>query len=141
MRPGSTIFRTSETGTMQTIRKIFVVAAAVAGIMTASAGIGTAGAEASDRDAGPGGLLSNISGRNSSGHANLCGTGKLSLFKERTCIAKDRHNPGKGGDVAGASGGILSNLLFARNASGHSNNCGNETISIMSRTTCVTVHE
>ncbi|MFJ3446085.1 hypothetical protein ACIPM2_33490, partial [Streptomyces sp. NPDC086081] len=37
-----------------------------------------------DGDAGAGGVLSNLSGRNSSGHANLCGTGKVALFKERT---------------------------------------------------------
>ncbi|MCF2436903.1 hypothetical protein LV779_34095 [Streptomyces thinghirensis] len=44
----------------------------------------------------------------------------------------------EGRNQAGPSGGVLSNLLFARNASGHSNNCGNETVSVMSRTTCVT---
>ncbi|WP_049557609.1 hypothetical protein [Nonomuraea sp. SBT364] len=124
---------------MQTLRKIVVVAAAVAGVMATPVGIGAAGAHTGDRDGGTGGLLSNVSGRNSSGHANLCGTGKLSLLKERTCVTEDRHHPG-GGDVAGPSGGVLSNLLFARNASGHSNNCGNETVSILSRTTCVTVH-
>ncbi|MGW0482158.1 hypothetical protein [Nonomuraea sp. NPDC003214] len=125
---------------MQTLKKIVVVAAAVAGVMATPAAVGAAAAHTGDRDGGPGGLLSNVSGRNSSGHANLCGTGKLALLKERTCISEDRHHPGRGGDVAGPSGGILSNLIFARNASGHSNNCGNETISIMSRTTCVTVH-
>ncbi len=126
---------------MQTIRRIAVITAAMAAITAAPAGITSASAGTGDRDAGPGGLLSNISGRNSSGHANLCGTGKLALFKERTCITEDRHHPGGGGDITGPSGGVLSNLLFARNASGHSNNCGNETISIMSRTTCITVHE
>ncbi|MFI7706582.1 hypothetical protein [Nonomuraea sp. NPDC049480] len=102
-------------------------------------GIATAGAHAGDDDGGTGGLLSNISGRNSSGHANLCGTGKLSLLKERTCVTINEHAPGDAGDSSGSSGGILSNLLFARNASGHSNNCGNETLSLLSRTTCITV--
>jgi hypothetical protein len=82
-------------------------------------------------------VLSNLSGRNSSGHANLCGTGKVALFKERTCVTEDDGTGG--GDQAGPSGGVLSNLLFARNASGHSNNCGNETVAVFSRTTCVTV--
>ncbi|MBF8189549.1 hypothetical protein ITP53_28205 [Nonomuraea sp. K274] len=125
---------------MQTIRRFAVIAAAVAGIMMSPAAITVAGAHAGDTDGGPGGLLSNVSGRNSSGHANLCGSGKLAVLKERTCVTKDLGRRGKGGDHTGPSGGVLSNLLFARNASGHSNNCGNETISVMSRTTCVTVH-
>ncbi|WP_220039754.1 hypothetical protein [Nonomuraea aridisoli] len=122
------------------MRRFAVIAAAAAGLMLAPAGITAASAHSGDRDGGPGGLLSNVSGRNSSGHANLCGTGKLAILKERTCVTK--HNGhAKGGDYVGPSGGVLSNLLFARNASGHSNNCGNETISLMSRTTCVTVHK
>ncbi|AJP02670.1 hypothetical protein ACFY4K_26370 [Streptomyces leeuwenhoekii] len=114
----------------------FTVMVSVTGmLMAASAGI--ASAQGGDSDGGPGGLLSNVSGRNSSGHANLCGTGKLALLKDRTCVTEDE---GKGGgDRVGPSGGVLSNLVFARNASGHSNNCGNETVSVMSRTTCVTV--
>ncbi|MFI7615787.1 hypothetical protein ACIBP6_31650 [Nonomuraea terrae] len=40
----------------------------------------------------------------------------------------------------GGPGGVLSKLLFARDASGHGDNCGNDTISVMSRTTCVTGH-
>jgi hypothetical protein len=122
---------------MQTIRRIGVVAAAVATVMVTSAGFAMATPKPGDRDAGPGGLLSNVSGRNSSGHANLCGTGKVAVLKERTCVTKDQH-PGQGGDVSGPSGGVLSNLVFARNASGHSNNCGNETVSVVSRTTCIT---
>ncbi|GAB3207119.1 hypothetical protein ACQEU5_11030 [Marinactinospora thermotolerans] len=122
---------------MQTMRRIAVVAATVAGIMAAPVGLAVAAADTGDYDAGSGGLLSNLSGRNSSGHANLCGTGKVAILKERTCVSED-HGSG-GGDVAGPSGGTLSNLLFARNASGHSNNCGNETVSVMSRTTCITV--
>ncbi|RBQ21952.1 hypothetical protein DP939_04585 [Spongiactinospora rosea] len=108
--------------------------AAVAAIVTAPAGAALAGT--GDHDGGPGGLLSNVSGRNSSGHANLCGTGKIALLKDRTCVTKDGHH--HGGDLTGPSGGTLSNLLFARNASGHGNNCGNETIAVVSRTTCVT---
>ncbi|MCZ9346590.1 hypothetical protein NGM37_53685, partial [Streptomyces sp. TRM76130] len=50
---------------------------------------GAASAQSGDGDAGAGGVLSNVSGRNSSGHANLCGTGKVALFKERTCVTKD----------------------------------------------------
>ncbi len=117
-------------------RRIAVVASTVGMVLTAPMGLATA--HAGDSDAGPGGLLSNLSGRNSSGHANLCGTGKVALFKDRTCVSEDTGEH-SGGDQAGPSGGILSNLLFARNASGHSNNCGNETVSVMSRTTCVTV--
>ncbi|WP_253195089.1 hypothetical protein [Streptomyces sp. MP131-18] len=111
----------------------------VTGIVSVVVGgpLGLAAAQAADADAGSGGLLSNLSGRNSSGHANLCGTGKLSILKERTCFTYGSGGPT--GDAAGPSGGILSNLLFARNASGHSNNCGNETVSVLSRTTCVTV--
>ncbi|GAA2454422.1 hypothetical protein [Streptomyces glaucus] len=116
-------------------RRIAVMASMVGMLMAAPAGMATA--HAADGDAGAGGVLSNLSGRNSSGHANLCGTGKLALFKERTCVTKDHGNGG--GDVAGPSGGVLSNLLFARNASGHSNNCGNETVAVFSRTTCITV--
>lgn len=116
-------------------RRFTAVASMVGLMMAATAGV--ASAQGGDSDAGPGGVLSNVSGRNSSGHANLCGTGKLALFKERTCVTKDGGH--KGGDQVGRSGGVLSNLLFARNASGHSNNCGNETVSVMSRTTCVTV--
>lgn len=128
---------------MQTMRKIAVVAAAVAGMLAAPVGISAAHA-GGDRDGGPGGLLSNVAGRNSSGHANLCGTGKLAILKERTCVTKDLSHHGKHhkhGDEVGPSGGVLSNLLFARNASGHSNNCGNETVSVLSRTTCITVHK
>ncbi|MEU0738701.1 hypothetical protein [Streptomyces sp. NPDC006134] len=117
-------------------RRLAAVASVAGMLMAASAGM--ASAQGGDRDGGPGGLLSNVSGRNSSGHANLCGTGKLALFKDRTCVTKDGGHKG-GGDRVGPSGGILSNLVFARNASGHSNNCGNETVSVMSRTTCVTV--
>lgn len=117
------------------VRRIAVVTSMVGAVLTAS--VSVAAAQTGDSDAGPGGLLSNLSGRNSSGHANLCGTGKVALFKDRTCLAEDTGQGG--GDQAGPSGGILSNLLFARNASGHSNNCGNETVSVMSRTTCVTV--
>ncbi len=113
--------------------------AVVTGIACAMAGgpLGAAAAQAADADAGAGGLLSNLSGRNSSGHANLCGAGKLSILKERTGFTYGSGGPA--GDVAGPGGGILSNLLFARNASGHSNNCGNETVSVLSRTTCITV--
>ncbi|MFJ8668948.1 hypothetical protein [Streptomyces sp. NPDC093600] len=117
-------------------RRIAVVASMVGVVLTAP--VCMAAAHAGDSDAGPGGVLSNLSGRNSSGHANLCGTGKVALFKDRTCISEDTGGR-SGGDQAGPSGGILSNLVFARNASGHSNNCGNETVSVMSRTTCVTV--
>ncbi|MFD5007735.1 hypothetical protein ACFWMV_33105 [Streptomyces mutabilis] len=117
-------------------RRIAVVASMVG--MVLATPVGVVEAQAGDRDAGPGGVLSNLSGRNSSGHANLCGTGKVALFKDRTCLSEDTGESG-GGDQAGPSGGLLSNLLFARNASGHSNNCGNETVSVMSRTTCVTV--
>jgi hypothetical protein len=116
-------------------RRIAVVASMVGMLMGVPAGLATA--HAGDGDAGAGGVLSNLSGRNSSGHANLCGTGKLAFLKERTCVAED--NGKGGGDQAGPSGGVLSNLLFARNASGHSNNCGNETVAVLSRTTCVTV--
>ncbi|TDC23577.1 hypothetical protein E1265_12320 [Streptomyces sp. 8K308] len=105
--------------------------------MLLAAPVGMATAQAADSDAGSGGLLSNLSGGNSSGHANLCGTGKLALLKDRTCVTVDDGTVS--GDQAGPSGGLLSNLLFARNASGHSNNCGNETVSVLSRTTCVTV--
>ncbi|WP_344630117.1 hypothetical protein [Streptomyces glaucosporus] len=121
---------------MSGVRGIAVIASVVGMMLVAP--VGTAAAHAGDSDAGPGGVLSNLSGRNSSGHANLCGTGKVALFKDRTCVTEDT-GKGSGGDQAGPSGGILSNLLFARNASGHSNNCGNETVSVMSRTTCVTV--
>jgi hypothetical protein len=120
---------------MKTMRRITVTALTAGLLMGVPAGV--ASAHSGDRDAGPGGVLSNLSGRNSSGHANLCGTGKLSVLKERTCRTEDGHKGG--GDETGPSGGVLSNLLFARNASGHSNNCGNETVSVMSRTTCVTV--
>jgi hypothetical protein len=120
---------------MYSARRMAVVASMVGMLMAVPAGMTTA--QAGDGDAGAGGVLSNVSGRNSSGHANLCGTGKLALFKDRTCVAKD--NGKGGGDKAGPSGGVLSNLLFARNASGHSNNCGNETVAVFSRTTCVTV--
>ncbi|GAB2878747.1 hypothetical protein GCM10027074_53760 [Streptomyces deserti] len=116
-------------------RRIAVVASMMGLLMAVPAGLGTA--HAGDGDAGAGGVLSNVSGRNSSGHANLCGTGKLALFKERTCVTED--NGQGGGDQAGPSGGVLSDLLFARNASGHSNNCGNETVAMFSKTTCVTV--
>ncbi|MGI5165759.1 hypothetical protein ACQEU3_15500 [Spirillospora sp. CA-253888] len=108
-------------------------------MMAAPAGLALTLAYAGDGDGGPGGVLSNLTGRNSSGHANLCGTGKLAILKERTCVTEDTGDGGKGGDYVGRSGGTLSNLLFARNASGHSNNCGNETVSVMSTTTCVTV--
>ncbi|MGK4906238.1 hypothetical protein [Streptomyces albus] len=121
---------------MNGARRLAVVASAVGMLMAVPAGM--ASAHGGDSDAGPGGVLSNLSGRNSSGHANLCGTGKLALFKDRTCVAADT-GKGGGGDQAGPSGGVLSNLLFARNASGHSNNCGNETVAVLSRTTCVTV--
>ncbi|MEV5432592.1 hypothetical protein [Streptomyces sp. NPDC052701] len=117
-------------------RRVAVVTSVVGMVLAAPVGVATA--HAADSDAGPGGVLSNLSGRNSSGHANLCGTGKVALFKDRTCVAEDT-GQSSGGDQAGPSGGILSNLLFARNASGHSNNCGNETVAVMSRTTCVTV--
>jgi hypothetical protein len=117
-------------------RRMAVVASVVGMMLAAPAGVATA--YAGDSDAGPGGVLSNLSGRNSSGHANLCGTGKVALLKDRTCLSEDT-GKGSGGDQAGPSGGVLSNLVFARNASGHSNNCGNETVSVMSRTTCVTV--
>ncbi|MFE6521309.1 hypothetical protein [Streptomyces sp. NPDC057794] len=115
-------------------RRMAVVASLVGMLMAVPAGMATA--HAGDGDAGAGGVLSNLSGRNSSGHANLCGTGKVALFKERTCVTEDDGRGG--GDQAGPSGGVLSNLLFARNASGHSNNCGNETVAVFSRTTCVT---
>ncbi|WP_093797072.1 hypothetical protein [Streptomyces sp. Wb2n-11] len=121
---------------MSTLQRIAVVMGAT-GLILATP-LGVAAAHTGDGDAGTGGVLSNLSGRNSSGHANLCGTGKVALFKERTCVAHDGNKAG-GGDYAGPSGGVLSNLLFARNASGHSNNCGNETVSAFSRTTCVTV--
>ncbi|CAL9407661.1 hypothetical protein SUDANB145_01593 [Streptomyces sp. enrichment culture] len=115
-------------------RRMAAVTSIVGMLMAAPAGMATA--HAGDGDAGPGGVLSNVTGRNSSGHANLCGTGKVALFKERTCVTEDG---GKGGgDQVGPSGGVLSNLVFARNASGHSNNCGNETVAVFSRTTCVT---
>ncbi|MDA0565699.1 hypothetical protein LG943_15440 [Streptomonospora sp. S1-112] len=123
---------------MRTIQRFTVVAATVFGILATPAGVALAHASTGDTDAGAGGLLSNLSGRNSSGHANLCGTGKVAVLKERECFTHDTGN-GPGGDVAGPSGGTLSNLLFARNASGHSNNCGNETVAVLSRTTCVTV--
>ncbi|MGC9377064.1 hypothetical protein [Streptomyces sp. MH13] len=118
------------------VRRIAVVASLVGAVLATP--VSVAAAHAGDSDGGPGGVLSNLSGRNSSGHANLCGTGKVALLKDRTCLSEDTSRGG-GGDQAGASGGVLSNLLFARNASGHSNNCGNETVSVMSRTTCVTV--
>ncbi|RKN45874.1 hypothetical protein [Streptomyces hoynatensis] len=116
-------------------RPLAVVASTVGLLLALPAGMTTAAA--ADADAGAGGVLSNLSGRNSAGHSNLCGTGKLALLKERTCVSEDT---GEGaGDVSGPSGGLLSNLLFARNASGHSNNCGNETVAVLTRTTCVTV--
>ncbi|CAL9483137.1 hypothetical protein SUDANB58_03096 [Streptomyces sp. enrichment culture] len=121
---------------MYGVRRLAAVTSVAGMLMAASAGL--ASAQGGDIDGGPGGLLSNVSGRNSSGHANLCGTGKLAVLKERTCVTEDRGHRG-GGDQVGPSGGILSNLVFARNASGHSNNCGNETVSVMSRTTCVVV--
>ncbi|MEZ3181753.1 hypothetical protein KYY02_24655 [Streptomyces pimonensis] len=121
---------------MNSARRMTVVASVVGMMLAAPVGMATA--HAGDSDAGPGGVLSNLSGRNSSGHANLCGTGKVALLKDRTCVSEDA-GKGSGGDQAGPSGGVLSNLVFARNASGHSNNCGNETVSVMSRTTCVTV--
>ncbi|MBV2364205.1 hypothetical protein ACFPZ0_00365 [Streptomonospora nanhaiensis] len=124
---------------MRTIQRATVVAATVFGILLAPVGLAVAHASTGDTDAGAGGLLSNLSGRNSSGHANLCGTGKVAVLKERNCFTEDTGRGPGGGDVAGPSGGTLSNLLFARNASGHSNNCGNETVSVLSRTTCVTV--
>ncbi|MGK5631997.1 hypothetical protein [Streptomyces sp. URMC 123] len=113
-----------------------VIAAAVV-----AAPLGMSAAQAGDRDGGPGGVLSNVSGRNSSGHANLCGTGKVALLKDRTCKSYDGNGRGHDGDHSGPAGGVLSNLLFARNASGHSNNCGNETVAVLTRTTCVTVDE
>ncbi|WP_165984434.1 hypothetical protein [Streptomyces sp. YIM 98790] len=116
-------------------RHLAVAASAAAILLALPAG--TATALDGDSDTGVGGLLSNLSGRNSSGHANLCGTGKLGLLKELTCVTEDTGHGG--GDHAGPVGGLLSNLLFARNASGHSNNCGNETVAILTRTTCVTV--
>ncbi|CAL9468865.1 hypothetical protein SUDANB6_02794 [Streptomyces sp. enrichment culture] len=121
---------------MYGVRRLAAVTSMAGMLMAASAGM--ASAQGGDVDGGPGGLLSNVSGRNSSGHANLCGTGKVAVLKERTCVTKDGGHQG-GGDQVGPSGGILSNLVFARNASGHSNNCGNETVSVMSRTTCVVV--
>src|ERR671915_494364 len=101
---------------MYGLRRI-AVTASLAGAMLLAAPLGSAAAHGGDSDAGTGGLLSNVSGRNSSGHANLCGTGKLALLKERTCLTDDQ-STGAGGDVAGHSCGVLSNLLFARNASG-----------------------
>jgi hypothetical protein len=121
---------------MYGVRRIAVVASMAGMLMTAPFGLVTA--HAGDGDAGAGGVLSNVSGRNSSGHANLCGAGKLALFKERTCVTHD-DNSGRDGDQSGPAGGVLSNVLFARNATGHSNNCGNETVSVLSKTTCITV--
>ncbi|GHE36239.1 hypothetical protein GCM10018785_02450 [Streptomyces longispororuber] len=124
---------------MHVMRRVAVVVSVVGLLVTAP--MGMAAAHGGDGDAGAGGLLSNVSGRNSSGHANLCGTGKLSLLKDRTCLTRSARADASSGDHVGPSGGVLSNLLFARNASGHSNNCGNETVSVLTRTTCVTVDE
>ncbi|GAA2240921.1 hypothetical protein GCM10010145_03450 [Streptomyces ruber] len=120
---------------MHGARRIAVVGSIVGLLVAVPSGLATA--HAGDGEAGAGGVLSNLAGRNSSGHADLCGTGKVALLKDRACVSED--DGGAGGDQAGPSGGVLSNLLFARNASGHSNNCGNETVSVLSRTTCVTV--
>ncbi|NGO14503.1 hypothetical protein G5C60_44670 [Streptomyces sp. HC44] len=121
---------------MYGVRRIAVVAS-LAGMLMA-APLGMAAAQGGDGDAGAGGLLSNVAGRNSSGHANLCGAGNLALLKKNTCETYDEHKGG-GGDQAGPSGGVLSNVFYARNASGHSNNCGNETVSVLSETSCVAV--
>ncbi|KAB2350224.1 hypothetical protein [Actinomadura rudentiformis] len=123
---------------MHTIRRVAVLAATAGWVLAAPVGAAMASPGSGDGDGGAGGLLSNLSGRNSSGHANLCGTGKVSVLKDRTCVTTDKHGAHKEGDHAGPSGGVLSNLLFARNASGHSNNCGNETVSVLSQTTCIT---
>ncbi|MEU2562103.1 hypothetical protein ABZ626_22605 [Streptomyces longispororuber] len=124
---------------MHVMRRVAVVVSVVGLLVTAPMGL--AAAHSGDADAGAGGLLSNVSGRNSSGHANLCGTGKVSLLKDRTCLTHSERAGASSGDHVGPSGGVLSNLLFARNASGHSNNCGNETVAVLTRTTCVTVDE
>ncbi len=50
--------------------------------------LGAAAARAGD--AGTGGVLPNLSGRNSSGHANLCGNEAVPVFSKTTCVTVDR---------------------------------------------------
>ncbi|MEU1132330.1 hypothetical protein ABZ383_21115 [Streptomyces sp. NPDC005900] len=118
---------------MNNIRRV-AVALPLAGMLMAGSA-----AYAADQDAGPGGLLSNLEGRNASGHANDCGTADT-VLSDYTCVArhKDASRTHKG-DQTGASGGILSNVL-SRNASGHSNVCGTGLVTVLSRITCVTEH-
>ncbi|KNB53949.1 hypothetical protein [Streptomyces caatingaensis] len=118
---------------MGALKRFAVLSGLAVAVLASPAGIGAASADTIDL--GAGGLLSNIDGRNSSGHANLCGTGRVSVLDERTCVT--RHGSHHGGHrLTGPSGGLLSNI-DSRNASGDSNNCGSDTVGVLNRTTCV----
>ncbi|MFF4158652.1 hypothetical protein [Streptomyces sp. NPDC001678] len=96
-------------------------------------------ASADTIDLGAGGLLSNIGSRNAATHSNQCGSSRVGLLSDRTCVARhsSHHRHDDNRQVTGPSGGLLSNI-DSRNASGSSNNCGTDTVGILNHTTCVT---
>lgn len=120
---------------MSLVQRITVITATVmvAGPLSMSA------AHASDGDSGPGGVLSNLAGRNSSGHANLCGTGQAGspegpdlqdIRQEGATMVTTRDHP------------VVACCLTCCTPAMprcHSNNCGNEAVSALSKTTCVVV--
>ncbi|MEU7137650.1 hypothetical protein [Streptomyces sp. NPDC046261] len=119
---------------MSALKRFAVLSSMAAAILVSPAGIGAASADTID--AGAGGMLSNILGKNSSGHSNLCGANRMGLLNERTCVNRHASHHGDDHQVTGPSGGLLSNI-DSRNASGNSNNCGTETVGILNHTTCI----
>ncbi|WP_269858808.1 hypothetical protein [Streptomyces sp. RPT161] len=119
------------------MKRFAVLSGVLVAVLASPACIGAASADTIDL--GTGGLLSNISGKNSSTHSNLCGANRVGLLNDRTCVVRyDSHNRhDKDRQVTGPSGGLLSNI-DSRNTSGFSNNCGTETVGILNHTTCVT---
>ncbi|MEV4431892.1 hypothetical protein [Streptomyces sp. NPDC049585] len=122
---------------MASFKRFAVLSGMAVAILASPVCIGAASADTIDQ--GAGGLLSNIGSRNTAGHSNLCGAGRVSLLNDRTCVARydSHHRHGDNRQVTGPSGGLLSNI-DSRNASGFSNNCGTDTIGVLNHTTCVT---
>ncbi|MCA6091326.1 hypothetical protein LE181_03965 [Streptomyces sp. SCA3-4] len=120
---------------MGSLKRFAVLSSMAVAVLASPAGIGAASADTIDL--GAGGLLSNVASRNASTHSNQCGSSRVGLLNDRSCVTRQNSHHNKNRQVTGPSGGLLSNI-DSRNASGSSNNCGTDTVGILNHTTCVT---